>query len=86
MSVKKCILDENKICDECGECDFCDLNPFKRCDNCGKCLELDKEYRELKIDDVIINGKSKLKSTHHEYCDDECCDDECCDGEHHHTH
>lgn len=82
MSVKKCILDERKICDECGECDFCDLNPFKRCDNCGKCLELDAEYRELKIDDVIINGKRKLKSTHNE-----CCDDECCHGEHHHhTH
>lgn len=69
---KKCILDDEKICDECGECDFCDLNPFKRCDNCGKCIDEGEEYRELKIDDVVINGKSRAKSIaeHHHCCDD----------------
>lgn len=76
---KKCILDDNKICDECGECDFCDLNPFKRCDNCGKCIDDAQEYRELKIDDIILNGKSKSEQInkhkhhggHHEHC---CCE------------
>ena len=74
--VKKCILNEEKICDECGECDFCDLNPFNRCDNCGKCIDSSDEYRELMIDDVIINGKSKSDSLskNHEHT---CC-------EHHH--
>ena len=67
---KKCILDDKKICDECGECDFCDLNPFKRCDNCGKCIDSPEEYREIKIDDVVINGKSKKESIdkNHKYC------------------
>ncbi len=61
--MKKCVIDDNKICDECGECDFCDLNPFKRCDNCGRCIDDDKAaYRELKIDDVVIGGKSNLKN------------------------
>lgn len=57
---KKCIFDEEKICDECGECDYCDINPFKKCDNCGKCIDSDDEYRELKIDEVIV-GKNKNK-------------------------
>lgn len=73
MASKKCILDESKICDECGECDYCDLNPFKLCDNCGKCIDDQEEYRELKIDDVMINGKSKsekLKTANHHDC---CC-------------
>lgn len=60
--VKKCILDEDKFCNECGDCDFCDLNPFKKCDNCGRCLEDgDKEYRELKIDSVVLPGQSHKK-------------------------
>jgi len=34
-----CILDNSKICDDCGECHFCDLNPDKICDNCCKCIQ-----------------------------------------------
>ncbi len=59
MSVKKCVLDEDKICDECGECDYCDLNPFKKCDNCGKCIDSSDEYRELKIDEIRIKKAKK---------------------------
>lgn len=90
MSAKKCVLDDRKMCDDCGECDYCDLNPFKICDNCGKCIGEGEEYRELKIDDMIINGKASNKhktvhSTHsHSHDDDCCCHDEDCDcGEHH---
>ena len=55
MASKFCILGENKICNDCGECDYCDLNPFKKCDNCGKCIDSDDEYRELKIDEIKLN-------------------------------
>ena len=34
----ECVL-YDKICDGCGECLMCDLDPTKKCDNCGKCLE-----------------------------------------------
>ena len=53
MNAKKCVLDENKICDDCGECNYCDLNPFKICDNCGKCIGMNEEYREIKIDEIM---------------------------------
>lgn len=78
MSVKKCVLDERKICDDCGDCDYCDLNPFKICDNCGRCIGLDEEFREIKIDDVVINGKSKKSKLNTGGCD--CC------GHGHHIH
>ncbi len=58
MAAKFCVLDENKICNNCGECDYCDLNPFKKCDNCGKCIDSDDEYRELKIDEIKLNKRS----------------------------
>ncbi|KEH96015.1 hypothetical protein [Clostridium massiliodielmoense] len=38
---KLCILELNKECNDCGECNKCDLNPNKKCNNCGKCLELE---------------------------------------------
>ena len=58
---KMCVLDENKICNSCGECDYCDLNPFQKCNNCGKCISSEEEYRELKIDAVIMPGKNRNK-------------------------
>ena len=30
---KYCVLDESKVCDDCGECRVCDLDPNKICDN-----------------------------------------------------
>ncbi|ABK60773.1 MULTISPECIES: hypothetical protein [Clostridium] len=38
---KLCILELNKECNDCGECNKCDLNPNKKCNNCGRCLELE---------------------------------------------
>ncbi len=52
----KCILDENKICSNCGECDKCDLDFGKVCDNCGKCIGLDADSRAIEIEDVIIKS------------------------------
>ena len=39
MERKMCILEDNKVCDNCGDCNKCDLDPNKICDNCGKCLD-----------------------------------------------
>jgi len=56
---KLCVLDENKVCDDCGECDYCDLEPTKICDNCCKCLD-DADYRAIKITGIITDPeKSK---------------------------
>ncbi len=51
--MKYCVLDDEKICDNCGECEVCDLDPKKKCDNCGKCLGMDADSRAIVIDDVI---------------------------------
>ncbi|MBQ2615086.1 MAG: hypothetical protein IJB80_07180 [Clostridia bacterium] len=56
---KMCVLEDDKICNDCGECSYCDLNPFKLCTNCGKCIDSGEEYRELKIDEVRLPGKNK---------------------------
>lgn len=54
---KKCVLYVDKICDDCGECDICDLDPNKICDNCGKCIDYDPEckFAEINIDEIIID-------------------------------
>lgn len=44
-----CVLDDEKICNECGECDRCDLDPQKICDNCGKCIETNENFKIIKI-------------------------------------
>ena len=49
---QRCVLDENKECDNCMECETCDLDPSKICDNCGKCLEI-KDDAVIKIDKII---------------------------------
>lgn len=51
---KMCILDERKKCNECGNCDICDLNPDKICDNCGKCINMENgEGKDILIDKII---------------------------------
>ncbi|KPU44837.1 hypothetical protein OXPF_13120 [Oxobacter pfennigii] len=46
-----CIIYDNKICDECGDCNFCDINPDKICDNCGNCIQ-DYDYNGIQIDEL----------------------------------
>lgn len=56
---KMCVLDINKVCNNCGECDKCDLNPNKICNNCGKCLNVDNfDTRSIMIDDIIEDKKA----------------------------
>ena len=52
---KMCVLDEEKLCDGCGECDRCDLDPNKVCDNCMKCLGLEADYRSVTIEGIYLN-------------------------------
>ena len=49
---KECILEADKICTNCGECDKCDLDPNKVCDNCSKCIDVDDEYAVIEIDEI----------------------------------
>ncbi len=45
-----CKLEEEKLCDGCGECDRCDLNPDKICDNCCLCIALeDLDYASIPV-------------------------------------
>ncbi len=72
---KTCVLDENKLCNECGECDYCDLNPFKICDNCGKCIDSDEEYKEIKIGKIDLSYEAAKEEEHHHHNCDCGCED-----------
>lgn len=58
--LKECMLYENKICNNCGECLVCDLDPGKTCDNCGKCIDggAGNEFRSIvyKADEIEDTG------------------------------
>ncbi len=52
---EECVL-EDRTCTECGECDYCDLEPSKICDNCCQCIETTKgNFAEIGIDDILLN-------------------------------
>ena len=53
---RMCVLDEQKICDDCGECNLCDLDPTKICDNCMKCVNTGADYNAIEIDEIIDDG------------------------------
>ena len=53
---KYCVLDETKVCDDCGQCNVCDLDPNKICDNCMKCLQTGADYRAIEIDEIVDDG------------------------------
>ena len=57
---KKCLLDDTRICTECGECNRCDLDPDKICDNCMKCVRGDAEFRAITIDTIRINDADQF--------------------------
>ena len=60
--VKKCVLFD-RDCIDCGECEFCDLDPTKLCDNCGKCLNTD-DFATIKIDGIYASPKEGEFPTH----------------------
>ncbi|MGI6200760.1 MAG: hypothetical protein ACOYJA_08335 [Christensenellales bacterium] len=49
---RACVLEDGKICNECGECLLCDLDHTKICDNCGKCIDSEADFRAIAIDHI----------------------------------
>lgn len=73
---KKCVLYDNKLCDECGECEMCDLDPKKKCDSCGKCIDSGNDYNTMDVDLICDNGGMPLNYTiEGENCENEYDDD-----------
>ena len=52
---KLCLLVDDKICNGCGECDRCDLDPEKLCDNCMKCMGDAVDFRTITISGIRMN-------------------------------
>lgn len=50
--MKQCVLEE-RICNNCGECDLCDLDSAKVCDNCMKCVLPEEDYKGIIIEKII---------------------------------
>ena len=50
---KMCVLDESKVCDDCGECNRCDLDPEKICDNCCRCIAIEDEGKEFRSRTIV---------------------------------
>ncbi|MBE5808066.1 MAG: hypothetical protein E7317_06975 [Clostridiales bacterium] len=53
MEKKMCVLYDDKVCNDCGECNMCDLDPNKVCDNCMKCINTGADYNAIEIDEII---------------------------------
>ena len=47
MAVKRCVL-EDRNCNDCGECLFCDLIPSRYVIT-GECIATDADYRALPL-------------------------------------
>ena len=51
---KYCVLDEDRLCVNCGDCLVCDIDPEKHCDNCMQCVKKSgADYLSIEIDEVI---------------------------------
>ena len=60
---KMCVLYDDRICNGCGECDRCDLDPNKICDNCMKCVNGDATYRAIAIDRSELEQEFEREQT-----------------------
>ena len=56
MEARMCVLEDDKICNNCGQCNMCDLDPTKVCDNCMKCVKSDADFNAIEIDEIIDDG------------------------------
>lgn len=57
---KKCIFDDNLECNDCGDCEVCELDKNKICDNCGKCLEMEGYDSKSIIIDKVIDDPEEI--------------------------
>jgi hypothetical protein len=55
--MKRCILQADKVCNDCGACDDrCELDPAKICDNCFRCLDEGIEaFAQIPISGVFLD-------------------------------
>ena len=61
---KRCILDEERLCVDCGECLMCDLDPNKHCDNCMRCVKkTNADYLAIEIDEVFSGTEPDVEET-----------------------
>lgn len=58
-----CVLYDDRICNGCGECDRCDLDPNEICDNCMKCVNGDATYRAIAIDRIELEQEFEREQT-----------------------
>ena len=63
MEKRMCVLEDNKVCDDCGQCNLCDLDPTKICDNCMKCVNGDATYRSIAIDRIELEQEFEREQT-----------------------
>jgi hypothetical protein len=57
---KECVLDAAKECNDCGECEICDLDQNKICDNCCRCLG-DADYNAVEVTEIIMPEQIRMK-------------------------
>lgn len=69
-AMKRCVLDDTKLCIDCGECNRCDLDPNKICDNCCKCLEIELPFASVPVADVVTEQTSSYLSEYYSNADD----------------
>ena len=60
--MKMSVLDETKVCDDCGECMKCALDLIKICDNCMKCVRTGADYNAIEIDEIIESEEAPEES------------------------
>lgn len=68
--MRQCILDTEKICNDCMECDRCDKNPDKICDNCCECIREDAEYTGIEVVDVVTEKTDEYLQAYFDGGDD----------------
>ncbi|MBO4384134.1 MAG: hypothetical protein J5854_01775 [Clostridia bacterium] len=59
--MKVCVLDDKKVCDDCGECNRCDLDPDKICDNCCRCIAMEDEGNEFRSRIIPSDGSGLVR-------------------------
>ncbi len=70
MTMKRCVLDDNKLCTDCGECNRCDLDPDKICDNCCKCLETDQPFARVPVADIVTKQTGAYLREYYSYTEE----------------
>ncbi|MFI3167872.1 MAG: hypothetical protein R3Y32_07155 [Bacillota bacterium] len=52
--MRYCVLDKEKVCDNCGDCGLCEFDENKVCDNCMACVTGGKTEMSITIDKIVM--------------------------------